>query len=79
MQRSVEESVEDKIKEQLRSLNIGYFTKTQTINTEIEQALKKYPSKKGGVGTNFPDIKLFLTTNEFRKIPVMYRDKRHKR
>lgn len=71
MPRSVEESVEDKIKEQLRNLNIEYFTKTQTINSEIEQALKKYPSKKGGVGTNFPDIKLFLTTNEFRKIPVM--------
>ena len=59
--RSVEEFVEDVAKMQLSS--IKYFTKTEMINDEIENALKKYPSKKGGVGTNFPDIKLLLKTS----------------
>ena len=67
--RSVEEFVEDVAKMQLSS--IKYFTKTEMINDEIENALKKYPSKKGGVGTNFPDIKLLLKTKELKYIPVM--------
>lgn len=68
---SIEEIIEDKAKKQLNDLQIHYFTKTQPINTEIDLALSKYPSKSGGEGKNYPDIKLFLTTNELRKIPVM--------
>ncbi|WP_300742868.1 VRR-NUC domain-containing protein [uncultured Helicobacter sp.] len=68
---SIEEIIEDKAKRQLESLQIDYFTKTQPINTEIDSALSKYPSKSGGSGKNYPDIKLFLKTGELRKIPVM--------
>ena len=32
------------------------------INEEIENALKTAPSKKGGTGTNYPDIKPFIQT-----------------
>lgn len=68
---SIEEIIEDNTKEQLKALNIDYYTKTQKINAEIDSALAKYPSKSGGMGKNYPDIKLFLQTNTLRKIPVM--------
>lgn len=67
--RSIEEQVEDLAKRQLGS--VKYYTKTETINSEIENALKSAPSKSGGVGSNIPDIKLFLETSGMRRIPVM--------
>lgn len=66
---SIEEQIEDWCKSQFGSLH--YFTKTESINPEIEEALKKYPSKKGGVGSNFPDIKYLIETDTMRRIPVM--------
>ena len=67
--RSIEEQVEDWCKTQLRS--IKYYTKTESINSEIEEALRKAPSKSGGEGANYPDIKCFLETSDMRRIPVM--------
>ena len=67
--RSIEEQVEDIAKKQLSE--VKYFTKTETINPEIETALKTAPSKSGGSGANIPDIKLFLETEGMRRIPVM--------
>lgn len=66
---SIEEQVEDLAKKQLKS--IKFYTKTETINPEIETALKTAPSKNGGEGMNYPDIKLFLLTKDMRYIPVM--------
>lgn len=51
---SIEERVEDWCKQQFKGQK--YYTKTESINSEIEEALRKAPSKKGGTGTNFPDI-----------------------
>lgn len=71
MRMSVEEQVEDRIK-QILSLNlVKYYTKTELINDEIEEALKKYPSKSGGGGTNYPDIKLLIETSPGQYIPVV--------
>lgn len=67
MPKSIEEKVEDWCKKQLDN----YFTKTEKINDEIEIALKSAPSKKGGEGNNFPDIKCFIESQNMRKIPVM--------
>lgn len=69
MPKSIEEQVEDWGKKQLKKTK--YYTKTEIINPEIEKALKIAPSKKGGNGSNFPDIKLFIQTKSLRKIPVM--------
>ena len=66
MAKSIEEQVEDWCKNQLEK----YFTKTESINFEIDEALKKAPSKKGGSGQNLPDIKCFVSV-DFRNIPVM--------
>lgn len=68
---SIEERIEDSIKQQLVNFGISYYTKTESIDSEIDSALAKYPSKSGGSGKNYPDIKLFLKTDELRKIPVM--------
>lgn len=67
---SIEEQVEDWCKRQFANPS-DYYTKTQSINSEIEDALKKAPSKQGGAGSNFPDIKCFIETDDFRRIPVM--------
>lgn len=71
MEKSVEEPVEDLFKEELRKLKIDYFTKTDPINPSIDNALKKGPSKANKDGGNFPDIKVFLETQNQRRIPVM--------
>ena len=67
--KSIEEQIEDIAKTQLAE--VKYYTKTETINSEIESALKIAPSKSGGSGSNIPDIKLFLETADMRRIPVM--------
>lgn len=67
--RSIEEQVEDWCKRQFGFEK--FYTKTEPINPEIEAALRIAPSKKGGSGTNFPDIKCFIETCSLRRIPVM--------
>lgn len=66
---SIEEQIEDWCKNQLQ--NVRFFTKTESINPDIESALQRAPSKKGGTGTNYPDIKLLVSNSELRIIPVM--------
>lgn len=66
MAKSIEEKVEDLTKEFLRKGNVQFFTKTEPINSEIDAALGKAPSKSGGSGNNYPDIKLL-----FDNIPIM--------
>ena len=75
--RSVEEQVEDWAKAQLTQVRRKYYTKTEPINSEIDNALKQAPSKQGGSGSNFPDIKLLIETDELRRIPVMIEAKGH--
>ena len=69
--KSIEEIIEDTAKIQLNEYGVKYFTKNESINTEIDDALKKAPSKKGGKGPNYPDIKLLITTSKMRILPVM--------
>ena len=65
---SIEESVEQWAKEQLKGIML--YPKTNFINPQIEKALKSEPSKSGGKGTNYPDIKCLLSTPN-GEIPVM--------
>lgn len=67
--KSIEEQIEDWCKSQFQGQK--YYTKTESINPEIESALEKAPSKQGGSGKNFPDIKCMLISDNGRKIPVM--------
>ena len=45
MEKSIEEKVEDIIKEFLRKNNLQYFTKNESVNSEIDAALEKSPTK----------------------------------
>lgn len=65
---SIEEKVEQWAKEQLKDIKL--FAKNEFINTKIEKALKTAPSKKGGKGPNYPDIKCMIPAAE-GDIPVM--------
>lgn len=67
--KSIEEKIEDWCKKQFKGQK--YYTKTEAINPEIEIALNKAPSKQGGSGKNYPDIKSLLFSENGRKIPVM--------
>ena len=69
--KSIEEQIETLSKAELNRLGIYAYAKTEEINPEISNALATAPSKSGGRGNNFPDIKLFLTSSTGRKIPVM--------
>ena len=47
MAKSIEEQIEDIAKKSLlEDKTIKYYTKTESINAEIDEALKKAPSKK---------------------------------
>ena len=65
---SIEEIVEQWAKEQLKGIKL--YPKTDFINPEIEKALKSEPSKSGGKGANYPDLKCLLSTPN-GVIPVM--------
>ena len=69
MAKSIEEKVEDWAKGFFAQGS--YFTKTASINPEIDEALKNAPSKSGGAGHNYPDIKYLLLTPQGKYIPVM--------
>lgn len=71
MTKSIEEKIEDIAKKSLDEYGIKYFTKTESINKEIDDALKKAESKSGGKGGNFPDIKVMIKTHSLGYIPVM--------
>lgn len=71
---SIEERIEDWCKLQLEH----YYIKTQSINSEIDDALSKFPSKQGGSGKNYPDIKCLIKTPDLRYIPVMIEVKGNK-
>ncbi len=61
---SIEERIEDWCKQQFKGQK--YYTKTENINPEIDEALRKAPSKNGGVGANYPDLKSFIQTASMR-------------
>ena len=69
--KSIEELIEDNAKRQLTKYGVKTFLKNESMNSQIDEALKKAPSKRGGKGTNFPDIKALITTEKGRVIPVM--------
>lgn len=76
---SIEERVEDYIKNVLDSLGVKRYSKTESINKEIKTALSTAKSKAGGNGGNFPDIQVLLDNKRGRTIPVMFEIKGKKK
>ena len=69
--KSIEEKIEDIAKKQLDEYQVVHFAKTESVNTEIDEALAKAESKSGGRGGNYPDIKLLIEFPDMKRIPVM--------
>ncbi|MCL2082932.1 MAG: SAM-dependent methyltransferase [Oscillospiraceae bacterium] len=69
--KSAEERVEDCIKQQLNAYKLRYFAKNESINSEIDEAMQKAPSKSGGSGGNYPDIRLLMESKSKKVFPVM--------
>ena len=69
--KSVEERVEDLGKQWLGSYKCKYYAKTDSINSEIDAAMRQAPSKSGGSGGNYPDVRLLLTAASTKVFPVM--------
>ena len=67
---SIEEQIEDWVKQYFNANHIQYLTKTESMDSEIDEALKTKESKQGGKGGNYPDIKLFIEIDSV-KVPVM--------
>lgn len=68
---SIEEQVELWCKNQLQHGHVKFYAKTERINEELEKALSEAPSKSGGEGKNYPDLKCLIEGHQLRRIPVM--------
>ena len=68
--KSVEEKVEDWAKSDMDKRGIKHFAKNESVNPEIDAALKSVTSKSGGKGGNYPDIQILLDNGKGRRIPV---------
>lgn len=75
---SVEEKVEYEAKRQLDAIGVKHYGKTDNINPSIEAALKSAPSKGGGSGTNYPDVKCLIKLPNGDMLPVMIEAKGRK-
>lgn len=71
MAKSIEEKVEEIFKKQLDAFKVKHYTKTESINSSIDDALRNSVSKSGGQGNNYPDIRVLIETSNMRRIPVM--------
>ncbi|GAA7089104.1 hypothetical protein ID0205_03080 [Helicobacter pylori] len=69
---SIEPLIADKFNNELRSYNLEYKLEQESLNKEIDEALKNYASKSGGLWGNRPDVKLLLDTQELnRRVPIL--------
>lgn len=69
--QSVEPNVADFINSQLKSYGLDYKLEQESLNSEIDNALKEYFTKNGGAGANRPDAKLLLQDNKLNFFPVL--------
>ncbi len=78
-----EQSVEPKIAELgngwLKSYGLDYKLEQESLNHEIDNALKEYFSKGGGNGGNYPDAKILLENNScYYPILIEYKGYKNK-
>ncbi|RVZ90005.1 VRR-NUC domain-containing protein [Helicobacter pylori] len=70
--QSIEPLIADKFNNELRSYNLEYKLEQESLNKEIDEALKNYASKNGGLGGNRPDVKLLLNSQDpNRRVPIL--------
>lgn len=76
--QSVEPNIADLGNSWLKSYRLDYKLEQESLNSEIDQALDDYYSKRGGNGGNRPDVKLLLQDKNLVKYPILIEYKGYK-
>ena len=71
MAKSIEPNIADLANGWLKSYGLDYKLEQEELNSEIDNALKKYESKGGGKGGNRPDAKLIIKDSSGRYYPIL--------
>jgi len=71
MAQSIEPNIADLANGWMKSYDLPYKLEQETINNEIDNALKDYESKSGGKGGNRPDAKVLLQDKNLNYYPVL--------
>ena len=76
--KSIEPNIADLANGWLKSYKLDYKLEQESLNNEIDNALKEYFSKNGGKGANRPDAKLLLKTKDLKYYPILIEYKGYK-
>ena len=69
--QSIEPNIADLANGWLKSYQLDYKLEQESLNEEIDKALKDYFSKNGGTGANRPDAKLLLQAASTEYYPIL--------
>lgn len=78
VKQSVEPNIRILLNGQLEEYGLDYKPEQDPLNSQIDNALKQYASKQGGVGGNRPDAKLLLQDKYGTSYPILIEYKGHK-
>lgn len=76
--QSIEPNIADIGNGWLKQYKLDYKLEQESLNSEIDQALEDYYSKRGGIGGNRPDVKLLLQDKNLVRYPVLIEYKGYK-
>lgn len=71
MAQSIEPNIADLANGWMKSYNLPYKLEQESLNSEIDNALKDYESKSGGKGGNRPDAKILLRDSNLNYYPIL--------
>jgi len=71
MAKSIEPNIADLANGWLKSYGLDYKLEQESLNYQIDNALKAYESKGGGKGGNRPDVKLILKDKNENYFPIL--------
>lgn len=77
-EKSIEPNIADLANGWLKSYKLDYKLEQESLNQEIDNALKDYFTKNGGTGANRPDAKLLLQDKNLNYYPVLIEYKGYK-
>lgn len=76
--QSIEPNIADIGNGWLKQYKLDYKLEQESLNSEIDQALEDYYSKRGGIGGNRPDVKLLLQDKNLVRYPILIEYKGYK-
>lgn len=69
--QSIEPNIADLANGWMKDYHLDYKLEQESLNSEIDNALKEYESKSGGKGGNRPDAKLILQDENLNFYPIL--------